>query len=156
MPMGRQQLWNDVHLSMNSQYHSCQSPAMSVKVTTMAVWLTLLHAFLYPFPINPAHGSQGNHTIHMPTALKRIHCKIKAITQRKSFISYVIPLSLLHVHTSMTHKPPGLQTHWNLSDLIPVYGIFLSFHGVNYLAPPFWICAVLLPYCGDLNKKYSS
>lgn len=70
---------------MNSQYHSCHCPAMSVKVTRMALWLTLLHAFLYPFPINPAHGSQGNHTIHMPTALKHIHCKIKAITQRKIF-----------------------------------------------------------------------
>lgn len=95
-----------------SQYHPRHCPAMSVKVTKMALWLTLLHAFVYPFPINPAHGSQENHSIQLPTALKRIHCKIKAITQRKPFISYVIPLPLLHVHTSIKHKShPQAYTH---------------------------------------------
>lgn len=114
-----------------SQYHSCHCPARSVKVAKMALWLTLLHAFLYPFPINPAHGSQGNHTIHKPTALKHIHCKIKAITQRKSFISYVIPLSLLHVHTSMTHKShPQAYRHTGIfQTLLQSMGSFCLFMG---------------------------
>lgn len=95
-----------------SQHHPCHCRAMSVKVTKMALWLTPSHAFLYPFPTNPAHGSPGNHTIHMPTALKHIHCKIRTITQRKPFVSYVILLSLLYIHISITHKSyPQVYRH---------------------------------------------
>lgn len=89
----------------DSHCHPCNCPAMCVEVTKMTTQLTPLHAFLSPFPISSAHCSQGNHVIPMPTALKSIQCKIKAITQRKPFISYLILLSLPHTHSSTTHTP---------------------------------------------------
>lgn len=113
----------------------CNCPAMSVEVTKMTAWLTPLHAFLCPFPISSAHGSQGNHNIHMPPTPKRIHCKIKAITQRKLFISYLIPFSLLPIHTSITHKShtPGPQAHRNLSDFLTFHAVIWFFCKVNHL-----------------------